>query len=61
MIGNNFTRFIVKQIVKGFETLYLANFTHFDFKPENTLIFNNMVIKLTDVGLLRNLNKIKKI
>ena len=59
MIGNNFTRFIVKQIVKGFETLYLANFSHFDFKPENTLIFNNIVIKLTDFGLLRNLNKIK--
>ena len=60
MIGNNFTRFIVKQIVKGFETLYLANFTHFDFKPENTLIFYNLVIKLTDFGLLRNLNKIKQ-
>jgi serine/threonine-protein kinase len=59
MIGNNFTKFIVKQIVKGFETLFLANFTHFDFKPENTLIFNNIVIKLTDFGLLRNLNKLK--
>ena len=60
MIGNNFIRFIVKQIVKGFETLYLANYTHFDFKPENSLIFNNIIIKLTDFGLLRNLNKIDK-
>jgi len=59
MIGDNFTRFIIKQIVKGFETLYLANYAHFDFKPENTLIFTNMDMKLSDFGFLRNINKIK--
>ena len=59
MIGDNLVRFIVKQIVKGFETLYMSNYIHFDFKPENTLIFNNLVMKLTDFGLLRNLNKIR--
>jgi len=59
MIGDNFARFIIKQLVKGFETLYMANFVHFDFKPENTLIFNNIVMKLTDFGFLRDLNKIK--
>ena len=59
MIGDNFARFIIKQLVKGFETLYMANFVHFDFKPENTLIFNSIVMKLTDFGFLRDLNKIK--
>ena len=59
IIGDNFARFIIKQLVKGFETLYMANYVHFDFKPENTLIFSNMVMKLSDFGLLRNLNKIK--
>jgi len=59
MIGDNFSRFIIKQLVKGFETLYIANFSHFDFKPENTLIFKDIVMKLSDFGLLRNLNKLK--
>ena len=59
MIGDNFTRFIIKQLVKGFETLYMANCAHFDFKPENTLIFSDIVIKLSDFGFLRNLNEIK--
>ena len=39
IMGDIFTRYIVKQLLKGFETLYLANYTHFDFKPENTLSF----------------------
>ena len=59
IIGNNLIRYFLKQLIKGFETLYFGNYTHFDFKPENTLIFNNLVIKLTDFGLLRNPNKIK--
>jgi serine/threonine protein kinase len=37
----------------------LGNYTHFDFKPGNTLIFSNLVIKLTDFGFLRDPNKIK--
>jgi serine/threonine protein kinase len=57
--GNNLIRYFIKQIIKGFETLYIGNYTHFDFKPENTLIFDNLVIKLTDFGFLRNPDKIK--
>jgi serine/threonine protein kinase len=59
IIGDNFARFIIKQLVKGFETLYMANCAHFDFKPENTLIFSDIVMKLSDFGFLRNLNEIK--
>ena len=54
IVGDNLIRYIVKQLMKGFETLYLANYTHFDFKPGNTLIFDNLVIKLADFGFLRN-------
>ena len=61
MIGDNCTRFIIKQIVKGFETLFMESCVHFDIKPKNILIFNNLVTKITDFGLLRNLNKIKNI
>ena len=59
MIGDNFARFIIKQLLRGFETLYMANYIHFDFNPESTLIFNKLVVKLSNFHLLRNLNKIK--
>ena len=36
IIGNNLIRYFMKQLIKGFETLYFGNYTHFDFKPENT-------------------------
>ena len=58
IVGDNLIRFIVKQLMKGFETFYLGNYTHFDFKPENALIFNNLTVKLSDFGFLRNIEKI---
>ena len=61
MIGDNLARFIIKQLVKGFETLYMANCIHIDFKPENALIFKNINIKINIFDLLRNLNLIKYI
>ena len=59
IVGDNIIRLIVKQLMKGFETFYLGNYTHFDFKPENALIFNNLTVKLSDFGFLRNIEKIK--
>ena len=59
IVGDNLIRYIVKQLMKGFETFYLGNYCHFDFKPENTLIFDNLVAKLSDFGFLRNPEKIK--
>lgn len=59
IVGDNLIRYIVKQLMKGFETFYLGNYCHFDFKPENTLIFDNLIAKLSDFGFLRNPEKIK--
>ena len=40
--------------MKGIETLDKGDYVHFDIKPANILIFVNMVLKITDFGLLRN-------
>ena len=58
LIGENLLRFFTKQLIKGFELLNRSNYTHFDIKPGNILIFMNMIIKITDFGLLRNPKKI---
>ena len=52
LVGNNLIRFYAKQIIKGLEILDRSNFSHFDLKPENILTFSNIVLKLTDFGLL---------
>ena len=52
---DNLLRFFTIQIVKGIETLDKGDYVHFDIKPGNILIFVNMVLKITDFGLLRNL------
>ena len=59
LVGNNLIRFYAKQIIKGLEILERSNFSHFDLKPENILTFSNIVLKLTDFGLLRNPETLK--
>ena len=59
LIGDNFLRFLFKQVVEGLEVLDRGNYVHFDIKPKNILIFSNMILKLSDFGLLRNINSIK--
>ena len=54
VIGDNLLRFFANQMLKGFEKLDRNDYTHFDIKPNNFLIFKNMVIKLADFGLLRS-------
>ena len=59
IIGDNLIRFFIKQIVECLEFLYRNNFCHFDIKPGNILIFLNIILKLSDFDLLRDLNEIK--
>ena len=59
LIGDNFLRFLFKQIVEGLEVLDRGNYVHFDIKPKNILIFSNMILKLSDFGLLRDIKSIK--
>ena len=58
-IGDNLLRFFVKQLVKALEILNRNNYSHFDIKPENILIFREMNLKFTDFGLLRDIENIK--
>ena len=57
---DNLLRFFTIQIVKGIETLDKGDYIHFDIKPTNILIFVNMVLKITDFGLLRNINEMER-
>ena len=50
--GDNLMRFYSKQIIDALEILNKYYFVHFDIKPENLLININLIIKLTDFGLL---------
>ena len=53
MIGDNLSRYFVKQILNGIKLLDMNNYIHFDIKPPNFLIFLEMVVKLIDFDLLR--------
>ena len=59
IIGDNLIRFFILQLVQGLEILDRNNFCHFDIKPENILIFTNIILKWTDFGFLRDLKAIK--
>lgn len=52
--GDNLLRFYSKQIIDGLEILNRYNYVHFDLKPENILIHLNLVFKISDFGLMRN-------
>jgi len=58
IIGSNLLRFLFKQVVEGLEVLDRGNYAHFDIKPKNFLIFTNMILKLSDFGLLRNIKSL---
>jgi serine/threonine protein kinase len=60
VVGDNLLRFYTRHIVKGLEQLDRCDFIHFDIKPNNILIFNKMILKLADFGLLRNPKQIKE-
>ena len=56
-VGNNLLRFFVKQIIFGLAILDNSQYAHFDIKPENLLITNKLIIKISDFGLLRKVNE----
>ena len=58
--GNNLLRFFTKQIVNGLETFERNELVHFDIKPENILITSKLKIKISDFGLLKDLNEEKR-
>jgi hypothetical protein len=45
---------ILKQLVSCFYYLQKKNIAHRDIKPQNILIFNNSIYKITDLGEARN-------
>ena len=54
-VGNNLIRALTQQMVSALKTLYLGNLVHFDIKPNNMLIFENLTLKLIDFSLLKKL------
>ena len=52
-LSDSTLRFYTRQLINGFGTLYKNNLVHFDIKPENILITNNLTLKLSDFSVLR--------
>ena len=59
IISDNLIKYYCYEIIKGFESLDRKDYSHFDIKPDNILIFFNLIMKLSDFSLLRSPNKIK--
>ena len=49
-------KFFARQIIDGMMTLYQYNYVHFDIKPENILVLNNLILKITDFDLLKKID-----
>ena len=60
IIGNNFLKFVIMQIVRRLEILDRNELVHFDIKPENLLIQQGLNIKITDFSFLKNLQELEK-
>ena len=51
--GDSLLRFYARQIINALEILDENNYVHFDIKPENLLMSINLIVRLTDFSLLK--------
>ena len=51
-VGDNLIRFFAKQIINAIKTFYQGNLVHYDIKPPNILIFNELQVKMIDFSFL---------
>lgn len=59
--SENLVRYITKQIVNSFILLDLNDVAHFDIKPSNLLMFSNIIVKLSDFSISKDLSIIQNI
>jgi serine/threonine protein kinase len=55
--GDSLLRFYAKQIINALEILDDNNYVHFDIKPENLLMSINLIVRLTDFSLLKEVKE----
>ena len=53
--GDNLIRFYARQIINALGAINQNNYIHFDIKPENLLVSVNLIIRLTDFSLLKEM------
>ena len=54
-------KYFTKQIIQSLDFLYNHNLVHCDIKPENFLIDNGFILKISDFSVLKKIEKHKKI
>lgn len=52
-LSEEFLRRIIYQILKGLAYLQSNGYAHRDMKPDNILVFEGGIVKITDFGLAR--------
>ncbi len=55
--GDNLIRFYARQIINALGAINQNNYIHFDIKPENLLVSVNLIIRLTDFSLLKEIQE----
>ena len=56
-LSDTVLRYYTRQIINGLETLNKNNYVHFDIKPENILITNNLILKLSDFSISKKFDE----